>query len=150
LIDLRVAVCTKRGIVVPVLRDADQKSFAQIERDLVAYAVKTRDGKIALEGLRGGGFTTSNRRIYGSLLWTPILNPPQRGGLSMYRIKKHPVAGWRHRTDGRSNWRMSGRNGAASVRRTCGAGNGRCASSGWRRVWRSWSRHSVQVTCQPG
>jgi 2-oxoglutarate dehydrogenase E2 component (dihydrolipoamide succinyltransferase) len=79
-------------LVVPVLRDADQKSFAQIEKDLVAYAVKARDGKIALEDLQGGVFTISNGGIYGSLLSTPILNPPQSGILGMHKIQERPVA----------------------------------------------------------
>jgi len=74
------------------LRDADQKSFAQIEKDLVAYAVKARDGKIALEDLQGGVFTISNGGIYGSLLSTPILNPPQSGILGMHKIQERPVA----------------------------------------------------------
>jgi 2-oxoglutarate dehydrogenase E2 component (dihydrolipoamide succinyltransferase) len=90
--DIGVAVGTERGLVVPVLRDADQKSFAQIEKDLVAYAVKARDGKIALEDLQGGVFTISNGGIYGSLLSTPILNPPQSGILGMHKIQERPVA----------------------------------------------------------
>ena len=89
--DIGVAVGTERGLVVPVLRDADQKSFAQIEKDLVAYAVKARDGKIALEDLQGGVFTVSNGGIYGSLLSTPILNPPQSGILGMHKIQERPV-----------------------------------------------------------
>ncbi len=90
--DIGVAVGTERGLVVPVLRDPDQKSFAQIEKDLVAYAVKARDGKIALEDLQGGVFTISNGGIYGSLLSTPILNPPQSGILGMHKIQERPVA----------------------------------------------------------
>ena len=90
--DIGVAVGTERGLVVPVLRDADQKSFAQIEKDLVAYAVKARDGKIALEDLQGGVFTISHGGIYGSLLSTPILNPPQSGILGMHKIQERPVA----------------------------------------------------------
>jgi 2-oxoglutarate dehydrogenase E2 component (dihydrolipoamide succinyltransferase) len=89
--DIGVAVGTERGLVVPVLRDADQKSFAQIEKDLVAYALKARDGKIALEDLQGGVFTVSNGGIYGSLLSTPILNPPQSGILGMHKIQERPV-----------------------------------------------------------
>lgn len=90
--DIGVAVGTERGLVVPVLRDADQKSFAQIEKDLVAYAVKARDGKIGFEDLQGGVFTISNGGIYGSLLSTPILNPPQSGILGMHKIQERPVA----------------------------------------------------------
>ncbi len=90
--DLGVAVGTERGLVVPVIRDADQKSFADIERDLAAYAVKARDGKIKIEDLQGGVFTLSNGGIYGSLLSTPILNPPQSGILGMHKIQERPVA----------------------------------------------------------
>jgi 2-oxoglutarate dehydrogenase E2 component (dihydrolipoamide succinyltransferase) len=90
--DIGVAVGTERGLVVPVLRDANNKSFAQIEKDLVAYAVKARDGKIGFEDLQGGVFTISNGGIYGSLLSTPILNPPQSGILGMHKIQERPVA----------------------------------------------------------
>ena len=90
--DVGVAVGTERGLVVPVIRNADQKSFAQIERDLVDYAVKVREGKIKIEDLSGGVFTISNGGIYGSLLSTPILNPPQSGILGMHKIQERPVA----------------------------------------------------------
>jgi 2-oxoglutarate dehydrogenase E2 component (dihydrolipoamide succinyltransferase) len=90
--DIGVAVGTERGLVVPVLRDAEQKSFAEIEKDLVAYAVKAREGKIGFEDLQGGVFTISNGGIYGSLLSTPILNPPQSGILGMHKIQERPVA----------------------------------------------------------
>jgi 2-oxoglutarate dehydrogenase E2 component (dihydrolipoamide succinyltransferase) len=90
--DIGVAVGTERGLVVPVIRDADQKSFADIERDLAAYAVKAREGKIKIEDLQGGVFTLSNGGIYGSLLSTPILNPPQSGILGMHKIQERPVA----------------------------------------------------------
>jgi 2-oxoglutarate dehydrogenase E2 component (dihydrolipoamide succinyltransferase) len=90
--DVGVAVGTERGLVVPVIRDADQKSFAQIERDLADYAVKAREGKIKIEDLQGGVFTISNGGIYGSLLSTPILNPPQSGILGMHKIQERPVA----------------------------------------------------------
>jgi len=90
--DIGVAVGTERGLVVPVVRDADQKSFAQIERDLVDYATKARDGKIKIEDLQGGVFTVSNGGIYGSLLSTPILNPPQSGILGMHKIQERPMA----------------------------------------------------------
>ena len=75
--DIGVAVGTERGLIVPVLRDCDQKSFGQIESDLVGFAVRAREGKIGLEDLQGGVFTISNGGVYGSLLSTPILNPPQ-------------------------------------------------------------------------
>ena len=90
--DIGVAVGTERGLVVPVIRNADQKSFAEIERDLAAYAVKAREGKIKIEDLQGGVFTISNGGIYGSLLSTPILNPPQSGILGMHKIQERPVA----------------------------------------------------------
>ena len=89
--DIGVAVGTERGLVVPVIRDADKKSFAEIERDLVAFAVKARDGKITADDLSGGIFTISNGGIYGSLLSTPILNPPQSGILGMHKIQERPV-----------------------------------------------------------
>lgn len=90
--DIGVAVGTEKGLVVPVLRDCDQKSFGQIEKDLSDYAVKARDGKIAIEDLQGGVFTISNGGIYGSLLSTPILNPPQSAILGMHAIQQRPVA----------------------------------------------------------
>jgi 2-oxoglutarate dehydrogenase E2 component (dihydrolipoamide succinyltransferase) len=90
--DIGVAVGTERGLIVPVIRDADAKSFADIERDLAGYAVKAREGKIKIEDLSGGVFTISNGGIYGSLLSTPILNPPQSGILGMHKIQERPIA----------------------------------------------------------
>jgi len=90
--DIGVAVGTERGLVVPVIRDADKKSFAEIERDIADYATKAREGKIKIEDLQGGTFTISNGGIYGSLLSTPILNPPQSGILGMHTIQKRPIA----------------------------------------------------------
>ena len=90
--DIGVAVGTERGLIVPVLRDCDQKSFADIEGDLVGYAVKAREGKIGLDDLQGGVFTISNGGVYGSLLSTPILNPPQSGILGMHKIQERPMA----------------------------------------------------------
>jgi 2-oxoglutarate dehydrogenase E2 component (dihydrolipoamide succinyltransferase) len=90
--DVGVAVGTERGLIVPVVRDADQKSFADIEKDLAGYAKKARDGKIKIEDLSGGVFTISNGGIYGSLLSTPILNPPQSGILGMHKIQERPIA----------------------------------------------------------
>jgi 2-oxoglutarate dehydrogenase E2 component (dihydrolipoamide succinyltransferase) len=90
--DVGVAVGTERGLIVPVIRDADQKSFAQIERDLADYAKKAREGKIKIDDLQGGVFTISNGGIYGSLLSTPILNPPQSGILGMHKIQERPIA----------------------------------------------------------
>jgi 2-oxoglutarate dehydrogenase E2 component (dihydrolipoamide succinyltransferase) len=90
--DIGVAVGTEKGLVVPVIRDAEAKSFAQIEQDILDYAVKAREGKIKLEDLQGGVFTISNGGVYGSLLSTPILNPPQSGILGMHKIQERPVA----------------------------------------------------------
>lgn len=90
--DIGVAVGTERGLVVPVLRDANKKSFADLERDIADYATKAREGKIKIEDLQGGTFTISNGGVYGSLLSTPILNPPQSGILGMHTIQERPVA----------------------------------------------------------
>jgi 2-oxoglutarate dehydrogenase E2 component (dihydrolipoamide succinyltransferase) len=90
--DIGVAVATERGLVVPVVRDADKKSFAEVERDIAEYATKAREGKIKIEDLQGGTFTISNGGVYGSMMGTPILNPPQSGILGMHAIIKRPVA----------------------------------------------------------
>jgi 2-oxoglutarate dehydrogenase E2 component (dihydrolipoamide succinyltransferase) len=90
--DIGVAVGTERGLVVPIVRDADKKSFADLERDIADYAVKAREGKLKIEDLTGGTFTISNGGVYGSLLSTPILNPPQSGILGMHKIMPRPVA----------------------------------------------------------
>ncbi len=90
--DIGVAIGTEKGLIVPVLRDCDQKSFAKIEQDILDYAKKGKDGKIAIEDLQGGVFTISNGGTYGSLLSTPILNPPQSGILGMHTIQQRPVA----------------------------------------------------------
>jgi 2-oxoglutarate dehydrogenase E2 component (dihydrolipoamide succinyltransferase) len=90
--DIGVAVSTERGLMVPVLRDCDAKSFAQIELDLGDYAKRARDGKITLDDLNGGVFTITNGGVFGSLLSTPILNPPQSGILGMHSIQDRPVA----------------------------------------------------------
>jgi 2-oxoglutarate dehydrogenase E2 component (dihydrolipoamide succinyltransferase) len=90
--DIGVAVGTERGLVVPVIRDAEQKSFARIEQDILDYAGKAKDGKLKLEDLQGGVFTISNGGVYGSLLSTPILNPPQSGILGMHKIQERPMA----------------------------------------------------------
>jgi 2-oxoglutarate dehydrogenase E2 component (dihydrolipoamide succinyltransferase) len=90
--DIGVAIGTEKGLVVPVLRDCERKSFAQIEKDILDYANKARDGKITIEDLTGGVFTISNGGTYGSLLSTPILNPPQSGILGMHTIQQRPVA----------------------------------------------------------
>ena len=90
--DIGVAVGTEKGLIVPVIRDCDQKSFAQIEKDIVDYATKARDGKLGLPDLQGGVFTITNGGIYGSLLSTPIINPPQSGILGMHSIQQRPIA----------------------------------------------------------
>ena len=89
--DIGVAVATERGLVVPVVRDADKKSFADLERDVADYATRAREGKIKIEDLQGGTFTISNGGVYGSLMGTPILNPPQSGILGMHAIKDRAV-----------------------------------------------------------
>lgn len=90
--DIGVAVGTEKGLVVPVLRDCDQLSLAGIEKELGRYAKLARDGKLAIADLQGGVFTISNGGVYGSLLSTPIINPPQSGILGMHTIKERPVA----------------------------------------------------------
>jgi 2-oxoglutarate dehydrogenase E2 component (dihydrolipoamide succinyltransferase) len=90
--DIGVAVGTERGLVVPVVRDANKKSFAQLERDIADYAARARDGKLKIEDLQGGTFTITNGGVYGSLFATPILNPPQSGILGMHKIMPRPVA----------------------------------------------------------
>ena len=90
--DICVAVGTERGLVVPIVRDADKKSFADLERDIADYAGRARDGKLKLEDLQGGTFTITNGGVYGSLFATPILNPPQNGILGMHKIMPRPMA----------------------------------------------------------
>ena len=90
--DIGVAVGTERGLIVPVIRDADRKTFAELENDLAYYAKRARYGAITIEDLQGGVFTISNGGVYGSLLSTPILNPPQSGILGMHKIQERPVA----------------------------------------------------------
>jgi 2-oxoglutarate dehydrogenase E2 component (dihydrolipoamide succinyltransferase) len=90
--DIGVAVGTERGLVVPVVRGADKKSFADLEREIADYAMRARDGKLKLEELQGGTFTITNGGVYGSLFATPILNPPQSGILGMHKIMQRPVA----------------------------------------------------------
>ncbi len=90
--DIGVAVSTDRGLVVPVVRDADALSLAQIEDQIREFGVKARDGKLTIDDMQGGTFTISNGGIFGSLLSTPILNPPQTGILGMHKIEERPVA----------------------------------------------------------
>jgi 2-oxoglutarate dehydrogenase E2 component (dihydrolipoamide succinyltransferase) len=89
--DIGVAVSTERGLMVPVVRDADRLSFAAIEKAIAGFAAKARDGTITVDDLQGGTFTITNGGTFGSLLSTPILNPPQSGILGMHEIKKRPV-----------------------------------------------------------
>ena len=90
-IDIGVAVGTEKGVFVPVLRNCNHLSFAEIEKALEKFAKKAREGDITADELQGGGFTITNGGVYGSLLSTPILNPPQPGILGMHKIEKRPV-----------------------------------------------------------
>jgi 2-oxoglutarate dehydrogenase E2 component (dihydrolipoamide succinyltransferase) len=90
-VNLGIAVSTDRGLAVPVLKDADQMSFATFESEIKRVAGAVRDGKLALHELAGGTFTITNGGVFGSLLSTPILNPPQSGILGMHTIQKRPV-----------------------------------------------------------
>jgi len=90
--DIGVAVSTERGLMVPVIRDADRLSFADVEKRIGEMAVKARDGKVSVTDLQGGTFTITNGGVFGSLLSTPILNPPQSAILGMHTIQKRPVA----------------------------------------------------------
>lgn len=90
--DVGVAVGTDRGLVVPIIRDADGLSLAQIEESIRDYGLKARDGKLALEDMAGGTFTISNGGVFGSLMSTPILNPPQTAILGMHKIQDRPMA----------------------------------------------------------
>ncbi len=87
-----VAVGTDRGLVVPVIREADRMSLAEIELAISDYARRARDGKLAIEDMQGGTFTISNGGVYGSLMSMPILNAPQSGILGMHKIEERPVA----------------------------------------------------------
>src|SRR5437763_5111086 len=90
--DIGVAVATERGLIVPVVRDADRLSLAQIEAAIADFGARARDGKLKLEELQGGTFTISNGGVFGSLMSTPILNAPQSGILGMHKIQPRPVA----------------------------------------------------------
>ena len=90
--DIGVAVSAPQGLVVPVLRDTAQMSFAEVEQAIRAFAAKARDGKLALDDLLGGTFTISNGGIFGSLMSTPIINPPQSAILGMHKVEERPVA----------------------------------------------------------
>jgi 2-oxoglutarate dehydrogenase E2 component (dihydrolipoamide succinyltransferase) len=87
-----VAVGTDKGLVVPVIRDADQKSLAQIEKEIAEFGRRAREGELKIEDMQGGTFTISNGGVYGSLMSTPILNAPQSGILGVHKIQERPVA----------------------------------------------------------
>ncbi len=87
-----IAVGSDRGLVVPVVRDAEQKTLAEIEKEIASFGRKARDGKLSMEEMQGGTFTISNGGVYGSLMSTPILNVPQSGILGMHKIQERPVA----------------------------------------------------------
>jgi 2-oxoglutarate dehydrogenase E2 component (dihydrolipoamide succinyltransferase) len=89
--DIGVAVSTERGLIVPVLRNADQLNFGDIEKSVVGYATRAREGQLTLEELTGGTFTITNGGVFGSLLSTPILNMPQSAILGMHKIQERPV-----------------------------------------------------------
>jgi 2-oxoglutarate dehydrogenase E2 component (dihydrolipoamide succinyltransferase) len=91
-INLGIAVGTEKGLVVPVLRAAEKLSFAGIEKAIKAFALKAREGKLTIDDLQGGTFTITNGGTYGSLMSTPIINPPQSGILGMHTIKERPIA----------------------------------------------------------
>ena len=90
--DIGVAVSTERGLVVPVLRDCDRMSIAEVEGGIRSYAVAAQEGKLAIEDMTGGTFTITNGGVFGSLLSTPILNPPQTAILGMHKIQERPMA----------------------------------------------------------
>ena len=90
--DIGVAVSSDRGLVVPVLRDTDAMGLADIEKKIVEFGTKARDGKLGIEDMTGGTFTISNGGVFGSLMSTPILNPPQTGILGMHKIQERPMA----------------------------------------------------------
>jgi 2-oxoglutarate dehydrogenase E2 component (dihydrolipoamide succinyltransferase) len=89
--DIGVAVSTPQGLVVPVVRDADQKSFAQIEAEIMDLGARARDGKLGMNEMTGGTFTVTNGGVFGSLMSTPILNTPQSGILGMHKVQKRPM-----------------------------------------------------------
>jgi 2-oxoglutarate dehydrogenase E2 component (dihydrolipoamide succinyltransferase) len=90
--DIGIAVGAEGGLVVPIVRDADRKSFAELEREIAQLAEKARTNTLTLDDLRGGTFTITNGGVYGSLMSTPILSPPQVGILGMHKIQPRPIA----------------------------------------------------------
>jgi len=91
-VDISVAVSAPNGLVVPVIRDADKKGFAQIEKDIADFGARAKDGTLTMEDMKGGTFTISNGGVFGSLMSTPIINPPQSAVLGLHRIEDRPVA----------------------------------------------------------
>jgi len=89
--DIGVAVSTERGLMVPIIRDADLKSYADIEKDIGSFATRAREGKISLEDLTGGTFSITNGGTFGSMMSTPIVNPPQSAILGMHATKERPM-----------------------------------------------------------
>ena len=90
--DVGIAASSPRGLVVPVLRDVDQMSFADVEKSIASYGSKAKEGKLTMDDLIGGTFTVSNGGVFGSMLSTPIVNPPQSAILGMHRIEQRPIA----------------------------------------------------------
>ncbi|MEE3214538.1 MAG: 2-oxo acid dehydrogenase subunit E2, partial [Pseudomonadota bacterium] len=90
--DIGVAVSTDRGLVVPVLRDTDSMKIADVEKGIVDFGKRGREGKLGIEDMQGGTFTITNGGIFGSLMSTPILNPPQTAILGMHKIQERPMA----------------------------------------------------------
>lgn len=90
--DIGIAVSSDRGLVVPILRDTNNKGFAEIETEIIAYGQKARDGKLGIDDMTGGTFSITNGGVFGSLLSTPILNPPQTAILGMHKIQDRPMA----------------------------------------------------------
>ncbi|QUL38417.1 2-oxoglutarate dehydrogenase complex dihydrolipoyllysine-residue succinyltransferase [Erythrobacter sp. JK5] len=91
-VDISVAVSAPNGLVVPVIRDADKKGFAQIEKDIADFGARAKEGTLTMEDMTGGTFTISNGGVFGSLMSTPIINPPQSAVLGLHRIEDRPVA----------------------------------------------------------
>ena len=90
--DIGIAVSTDKGLVVPIIRDTDNLTIADIEKKIADYGTRAREGKLSIEDMQGGTFTLTNGGIFGSLLSTPILNPPQASILGMHKIQDRPVA----------------------------------------------------------
>ena len=90
-VDISVAVSAPGGLVVPVVRDADSKSFAQIEKDIADFGARAKSGTLTMEDMKGGTFTISNGGVFGGLMSTPIINPPQSAVLGLHRIEDRPV-----------------------------------------------------------